>query len=403
MIRPIPEGHGIGFFSMEKLPQYADMYREVHAGRYWNYYFTPQCHDWPELPREQSKTTVLDGFSPNLNKKLHVGHLRNLAIACSLSRMVPNCKPVAIFGASQGVIVPALAGLSKWTDFLDYHPETHHDVLMPRDVLETREATEEDEKHFPKDRSPIGCRIWDGPNGPIIAVRSDGRPTYAYYDLVFAKTVAPTYYITGAEQEEHFRSLGLGDRHLGMGLVMGMDGKKMKSRTGDAPSADEIMEEIKERLKETECDRDQLAWNILAWSFLHTGREKNIRYDPEGWTDPDAPGMYISYTYARMESALDQAECTGAFCPEEKDITEVDLDLIGFISYETYFLNRSIGLMDPAPLANYAHSLARKLGLAYHREKIKGGRPAFQWTILHATHRLRQIMSYLSMFAIKRI
>lgn len=402
MIRPIPEGHGVGFFSMEKLPQYADKYREVNTGRYWNYHFTPECHDWPESTIAQ-KPMILDGFSPNLNKKLHVGHLRNLAIACSLCRIVPECKPVSIFGASQGVISPALAGLAKWTDFLDYHPAAHYDVLMPRDVLQDREATEEDEKHFPKDRSPVGCRVWDGPNGPVIVVRSDGRPTYAYYDLVFAQTVAPTHYLTGAEQEDHFCSLGLGDRHLGMGLVMGMDGKKMKSRTGDAPSAEEILEEIKGRLKETECDRDQLAWNILAWNFLHTGREKNIRYDPKGWTDPDAPGMYISYTYARMESALDHADSAVIFYPNAKEIMDDDLDLIGFANYEPYFRNRSISLMDPAPLANYAHQLSRKLGLAYHREKIKGGRLAFQCSIGYAVRQLRQIMLMLSMFAIKRI
>jgi arginyl-tRNA synthetase len=80
-------------------------------------------------------------------------------------------------------------------------------------------------------------RYWVGPWNddksikPCVIRRSDGTPTYAYHDLAFAKMVSPDFYVTGMEQKEHFHTLGLGQKHLPMGLVLdSATGKKLKSR-----------------------------------------------------------------------------------------------------------------------------------------------------------------------------
>lgn len=420
MIRPIPDNHGIGFFSMERLPQFAGQYREENVGRYWNYYVTPDCQEWPEkwvhmvAAATHQRPYVIDGFSPNLNKSLHVGHLRQLSLAKSLFAMLPQtgAKFVAILGASQGVYQYAQKELQDWFDFVNYHPEVYYDVLMPKD---------EDIVHRQKDEvvgsETFGTELWHGgPKGPVIVTRADGRPTYAFADLAFAKTVGPTHYVTGAEQQDHFVSLGLGEKHLPMGLVLGADNKKMKSRTGDAMTAAEIVQQIIDRLDPTP-EPKKLAWNVLAWNFLHVARPKNVKFTPEEWTKPEAPGMYITYTYARIKSALKGLDglwfppwqmkaVKKEFRPEEGeydvackdwskanpdpkfDMTQADADLVGFSNQYHYVLCRCITAMDPAMLATYAHDLAAKLGVAYHTEQIMGGRYGFKYAVYKAVSTL---------------
>lgn len=398
MIRLIPEKYGVGFSSMDRLPDFAGKYREEQVGRYWNYYVTPQCQEWPEpISFGPGPAHVIDGFSPNLNKSLHVGHLRQLALAKSLSKIL-CAKFVSLLGASQGVYQYAVDELNGWFNFLSYHPKLYYDVLMPRDESIVPRykakvksiATDIINKPFEDE-----CMVWDGPKGQVIVQRSDGRYLYAFHDIAFANTVGPTHYITGVEQKEHFESLGLGNKHLPMGLVMGIDGKKMKSRTGDGVAATEIMSQIQEHLEPSCPDLKKLAWNVLAWNFLHTTRSQNVKYNPHEWTKADSPGMYITYTFARVKKALGHTPC---WIPE---LTQEDANLIGFANYKNHFIQRSIDELDTAQLAHYTYDLARKLGSAYHTEKIDGGRLGFVRSVLIATTSLRECMELLGMFPLE--
>lgn len=413
MIRPIQSSHGVGFFSMQQLPQFAGKYREENVGRYWNYYVTPECQEWPEAVTYKGPY-VIDGFSPNLNKSLHVGHLRQLALAKSLESIMnyaqqkPNAKFVSLLGASQGVFQYATEQLNGWFDFLNFHPELHYDVLMPRDQeIVPRHKAKMPYKSLTVDmagkpfETEEDCEVWNGPNGPVIVVRSDGRPLYAFQDISFSKVVGPTHYITGTEQQEHFANLGLGDKHLPMGLVLGADGKKMKSRTGDSVTAKEVLDKIVSQLDATP-DPQFLAWNVLAWNFLHVARSKSVKYTPEEWTKPDAPGMYISYTLARLESALEGESSDGSDYAGS-DLTQSDAELLGFANQHNYALQRTIDSLDPAILANYTYDLAVKLTTAYHGEKIKGGRRGFRYALVLSVHRLRVCMRQLGMFSLEKI
>lgn len=435
-IRPISGGsYGVGFFSMERQPQYAEKYKEVQVGRYWNYLFTPDNYTWPDMYKTV-QDYVIDGFSPNLNKSLHVGHLRQLALAKSL-KSVLNCHHshkaafVALLGASQGVYKYAQNQLQAWFDFLDYHPEVYYDVLMPRDLVEFRQVVKPDPSAM--QNLPVG--VYDGPKGEVIVVRSDGRPTYAFHDLAFAKLVGPTHYITGVEQKEHFESVGLGDKHLGMGLVLGADGKKLKSRDGsDEAKAESVMQEMMANLDDTCPEKRKLAWNVLAWNFLVVARGQNVKYMPEDWTKADSAGMYITYTYARIKKALkgvnwshipparmkamklqfqpkwdeskgEDWDSEAEYAAWDKnspdpqyDLTDADAELLGFADSYKYYLQRSVDTLDSTHVATYAHSLARMLGKAYHAEKIQGGRYGFQFAVNDANEILRRCMWYLGMF-----
>lgn len=408
-IIPMPIKFGVGFVSQNQLPpDLAGAYRYEQVGRYHNYHVTADKWDWPENQlRYYDIEYIIDGFSPNMNKELHVGHLRNLAIARSLADIFGQDKFVALLGCSQGVKKAALEGWKWWTNFVNYHPKVYYDVVLPQDVIETRNPTSyelEENINNVAEGFNGGPKLWDGPKGSMIVIRSNGSPLYAFYDLLFAKEVGPTHYITGHEQKEHFASLGLADKHLPMGLVLGTDGKKMKSRTGDALSATEALSMITQHLRDLQEPKSlQVAWNIAAWNFLHAARETNLKFEVEKWVRPESPGMYITYTYARVSSALKPDRTIGSIYDYHDPITEDDAKLLGLSDQYNHYYNKSVQKMDPAPIANFAHDLAKALNVAYEKEKICGGREAFCLAIHHATGKLKACMDALGMFILEEI
>lgn len=405
----MPLKYGVGFVSNEPLPE--DMvlgYRYEQAGTHHNYHVTSGRYHWPLQYEPDQQSRIIDGFSPNMNKELHIGHLRNLALANALSLIFEgsDTKFVSLLGCSMGVKLAAIQGWEKWTNFVGFHPEIYYDCALPQDVVDTRIETDP-QSHYQ------GGEVWDGPNGPVLVKRTDGRFLYSFHDLAFASYVGPTHYVTGHEQREHFDALGLGDKHFPMGLVMGDDGKKMKSRDGEAFSAREAMELLQGNLDETP-QPERLAWNVLAWNCLQARREKNLQFEPQKWTQPDSAGMYITYTYARILSAFGGAwdsniSSWGAMVgdsvlwkPNDSQ-QEVDVKLAGFAEQYHYYLQRSITEFDPSPLAQFAHDLARQLGRAYHSEPIKEGRQEFRMAVLWAAYRLRCCMKKLGLFILEEV
>ena len=390
MIKPIPPDIGVGFSAFQDSSDFADKgYRMETTGRYTNFHFTLQNWHWPAQVKND-QPYVIDGFSPNLNKELHIGHLRNLMVATSLSRLFPKAKMVAMLGAAVGIEPYAMGQLDEFYQRAGYLPDLYYDNQLP-----PFEDTVDGEGE------QAGCKVWQGPKGPVIVTRSDGRHTYAYHDLSFAKLVGPTHYVTGAEQKEHFDSLGFGHKHLPMGLVLGADGKKVSSRNGGAMSLREAVLSVADALQTVKSgynpDTIDLAWNVIAWNFLKNNRSKNAIFNPEQWTQIDSPGMYISYTYARTDSALGELE------GDEVQLTEADLPLLGVCSYSSYYIGRAVELMDASAVANYTLELAQAITKAYHAEKIQGGRPGLAFAMRHAHDTLGKCMNILGMKQLKRV
>lgn len=405
-LRPMPLKYGIGFVSNEQLPEnLSSGYRYEQSGPYHNYHVSSGRYHWPIKYELDKQKRIVDGFSPNMNKELHVGHLRNLALANSLSNIFSpihgyDTKFVSLLGCSLGVKLDALKGWEKWTKFVNFNPDVYYDCALPQDLVKTR--VDED----------TSVEYWDGPYDPVIVRRSDGRYLYSFHDLSFASYVGPTHYITGYEQKDHFKSLGFEDKHYSMGLVLGDDGKKIKSRDGDAFSAQDAIDLLKENLESTP-DSDKLAWNVLSWNCLQAKRDRNIQFEPDKWTKPDSAGMYITYTYARILSALGDAwdmniNSWGQMVGDDvlwrpDDPQDKDVELAGFAEQYNYFLHKSIMDFDPSPLAQFAHDLSRQLGRAYHSEIIRDGRYTFRISVMWAAYRLRCCMERLGMFVLEKV
>jgi arginyl-tRNA synthetase len=334
---------------------------------------------------------VLEGFAPNLNKKLHVGHLKNLAVANALSRILQPCRPVALLGASLGVLPGALEELLGLFDLVGYQPRTTLDTDLPAGLVPTEPGTGE----------YAGCQTWQGPLGPVVLVKSDGRPTYAYHDLAYAQFVQPDWYVTGREQQGHFAALGLAGKHLAMGLVLGPDGRKVKSRGGDPLLASEAFELVLGQLEPTPEPR-KLAWNVLAYGFLQTALASSSKFDPVQMTRPSAPGMYLTFTLAKIHSALAKGGVSLEAGPPAH-LTDGDVALLGLASYAGYYLHQSREEKCPALLANYLLMLAKGLANVYARQSIKDGPPGFQFAVARAFRALEQGMVTLGLFPLREV
>ncbi len=389
-MKPLPPKIGIGYTSPS--PVKADGFRYEQVGRYHNYYVTEQGYDCPTLV--SCEPCVIDGFSPNLNKQLHVGHLRNLALARAIQGLHPKAKMVAMLGASLGIKPEAVSGWKDWTDFVGYLPTPYYDTALSYDGVDIRPATPEDEL----DLSNGIPWVWDGPHGPVIVKRADGTPLYALHDLAFAKQAAPDFYFTGHEQREHFKNLGFESKHAPMGLVLGADGKKLKSRDGTALLATDALQLVQDNLQPTAFPKE-VAWNILCWNFLHVSRSQDLKFEVEKWCSPDSAGMYITYTYARIFSIVKDLD------PEydPAKARPIDYELMGYANQFDYWQQQVIERLDPASFANHAHDVARKLGEAYQQERIKDGRSEFQYAVKKACLQLGAAMEKLGMFPLGEV
>jgi arginyl-tRNA synthetase len=346
----------------------------------------------PPLPSSSAEPVVLEGFAPNLNKRLHVGHLKNLAVANALCRILQPCQPVALLGASLGVLPGALEELHALFDFVGYQPRVHLDTDLPAGLVPT----------VPGTGAYAGCQVWQGPLGPVVVVKSDGQPTYAYHDLAYACLVKPDWYITGREQQGHFAALGLAEKHLAMGLVLGPDGKKVKSSGGDPLLASEAFDLVIAQLDPTPEPR-KLAWNVLAYGFLQKGLACSSKFDPVQMTRPAAPGMYLSYTLAKVHSALVKGGVPLDAVEPPAHLAEGDVVLLGLAAYADYYLHQAREEKDPAPLANYLLTLAKGLAGVYARQSIKGGLPGFQFAVAGAFLTLEKGMVTLGLFPLDEV
>lgn len=335
---------------------------------------------------------MLEGFAPNLNKKLHVGHLKNLAIANALSRVLQPCQPVALLGASLGVKPGALEELLALFDFVGYHPKITLDTQLPAGLVAAQPGT----------GAYAGCQVWQGPLGPVVLVKSDGKPTYAHHDLAYAELVKPDWYVTGCEQQGHFAALGLADKHLPMGLVLGADGKKIKSSSGEPLLAEEAFGLVIDQLEPTPEPR-KLAWNVLAYGFLQQGLATSSKFDPAEMTKPSAPGMYLSYTLAKAHSALVKGAVPLDATQAPACLTEGDVNLLGLAAYADYYHAQAAREKCLAGLANYLLALAKGLARVYAKQSIRGGPAGFQFAVARAFQALQKGTAALGLFPLHEV
>ena len=199
----------------------------------------------------------------------------------------------------------------------------------------------------------------DGP--PLICRKSDGGFNYASTDLAAlrhrVKNVCADWiiYVTDMGQSRHFEAvfdaakragwLNEGQDspvrldHVSFGLVMGEDGKRFRTRSGETVPLKSLLNEAQSRCLESlqsrennNMDDDKLeeaarimGISAIKYADLHNNRTTNYTFSYDRMLDLKGnTAVYLLYTHARISSILDRAgdEVISSF--DESDLVLMD-------------------------------------------------------------------------------
>lgn len=229
------------------------------------------------------------------------------------------------------------------------------------------------------------------PMPPVMWRSSAGAQTYAAADLTAIyyreKTDNPNsiVYFTDNRQTLHFkqifraaRMVGFADgielQHIGFGTITGADGKPFKTRDGNVPSLDKMLNIVADsvRTRVTESGKklsdetiEMIALASLKFNDLMHDVKSDYIFDVESVTNFEGrTGPYILYTAVRLNSILNKVgdtsmDATCQLLPEERDLLMFLLDFNRVT--ETAFEKRA-----PYILANYTYDLCKLINTFYH-------------------------------------
>lgn len=322
----------------------------------------------------------VDGFSPNLNKYLHVGHMSNLAIALALQGLGVGKEYIAILGDTLG-------GEVKREDAFQKYVEKCKEVGYKIDKVyyASQQTLKDSSLLIPGTGEYTGSQVFRSGENLVVGIKSNGDTSYFYQDVALAQHLQDsTLYLTGFEQKEHFENLKTlfpQIDHLPLGLLL-LDGKKMSSSEGNVVFLSDFLLSLEKKFESKE-----LAWNVAAGFILksHPGSVKNFSLSHADKVKL-SPGLYLSYTLARMKSA-------GIFPQENK-------------SFHTWKMNfkflKAKTLLQPNVLLEGCIELAKEISRLYEIHQIKGNSDASR-IFLPLAEDLLQGMKILGMKEIEKV
>lgn len=260
---------------------YNNLNYTVHPKGYYNINLPEDVTTWSDLFRLTPTTKYLDGFSPNLNKELHLGHLANLVYASALS---------------------SLEGYNTIAILNDTHNDPNKDIYIKKFkqccnifnynlnaiVYASEMKVPTDSRVYLSDNEDYkGCKVIDFPvSGTKVLERPDGRTTYIGQDLGLLEDIVKgdCTYLTGAEQVSHFQMLHElypGIVHIPQRLIT-LGNEKMSSRKGNVIYLKDVIREfpinhIKDSL---------LTYNIKTFKsnlVIKEGLSKFLKEDDLGY------------------------------------------------------------------------------------------------------------------------
>lgn len=271
-------------------------FETMESGKFTNI-ILPEDVVMKDIFEEDTKYKYVDGFSPNLNKHLHIGHFSNLVLANSLQSMGIGESNIAIMGDTlDGDVTKAEA----WTAYQDLCKDFNYKVET---VYMASKMEYFGDKLVDGTDKYEGTKVFEIGDEKIVGLKSDGSTTYFYQDVALASHLdGPTLYLTGNEQDGHFNILNKmfpGVNHLGLGLVT-LNGKKASSRDGNVIYITDVMDMLMEKFD----NNKELVYNVFAGQILKSLPKSNKEIKTKDIDNPkNSEGLYLSYTLARLKSA----------------------------------------------------------------------------------------------------
>jgi arginyl-tRNA synthetase len=252
-----------------------------------------------------------------------------------------------------------------------------------------------------------GYQNREGDPLPLIVVNQHGGYGYATTDLAAIRHrvrdlgADRVIYVVAADQSQHLQMVFQVARmagwvtdqlveHVGFGLVLGEDNKKLSTRTGDNPKLADLLTEAVERAKqfvvERAAERDQpvpddvdhvahvIGIGAVKYADLSQNRQSNyvFSYDRmlslKGNTAP-----YLQYAYARMRSILRDATPGDAVVLTETE----ELDLAKLLVSFPDTIDRVVVEHQPNHLCAHLYDVAQSFSRFYEAcPVLKADEPA---------------------------
>ncbi|KAL6847961.1 hypothetical protein ACP4OV_022089 [Aristida adscensionis] len=346
-----------------------------------------------------------DFSSPNIAKEMHVGHVRSTIIGDTLARMfeyasveVLRRNHVGDGGTQFGMLIEFL--FEKFPDWGEVGNQTIGDLQTLYKA--SKERFDDEESDF-KDRArqavvqlqgesfynpyipPIleeltkkglitesdSARVIfiEGQKNPLIVVKSDGGFNYASTDLAAlwyrlnVEKAECVIYVTDVGQQDHFQKIfsaasmagWLQDEkenrypktnHVGFGLVLGLDGKRFRTRCTEVVRLVDLLDEAKSQCKteliqrlsekgkiadwtDEELDKtsEAIGFGAVKYADLKNNRLTDYTFSFERMlSDKGNTAVYLQYAHARICSIIRKAN---------KDIEELkERGAIAFVDAE---------------------------------------------------------------------
>ena len=301
-IKTTPKGMPFGFCQYGKptdeVKEWAAYWciTEQKSGPYTNF-ILPVGLDIDEIFEEAKVYEWVDGFSPNLNKHLHLGHLSNLIIAKAMQSMGVGKNFIAILGDTLSGQVDKQDALAKYSQYCNDFGYKVDQLIFASEQKLLNDILIDGSGEYE------GTKVFDINGEKVVGIKSDGSTSYFNQDVSLAQKLnASTLYLTGFEQAGHFSLLkGLFPdiEHVGLGLVT-VDGKKLSSSEGNVIYAEDIFNQLMLKF-----DNDKkVVWNVLVGQILKSVPNSIKNIDMKQIENvKQSAGLYVSYTMARMWSA----------------------------------------------------------------------------------------------------
>jgi len=215
-------------------------------------------------------------------------------------------------------------------------------------------------------------------------------PTYEAKEVGLAKIKKEKYpfdhsvTVTANEQDAFFQvvEVAIGEvfpelkgklKHLSHGMLRLPTGK-MSSRTGDVITAEELIEDVKKRVK----DDEQVAIGAIKYMILRQAIGNDIIFDIEKSVSTEGDsGVYLQYAYARTNSLLEKAGKTGDTNAPRENTHEIEHLLYRFPEV----VERAGKEYAPHYITTYLTELAGSFNNFYAHEQVLGDSPESEYRL----------------------
>jgi arginyl-tRNA synthetase len=205
---------------------------------------------------------------------------------------------------------------------------------------------------------PAGFTGREGRPLPLIIRKSDGGYNYATTDLAAVRyrvdklSADRSIYVVGSEQALHFQMVfavarqagwlpeGVSFEHAQIGMVLGQDGNRLKTREGETPKLSDLLQEGVDRARgildeldaasrfepaELDAVAEAVGIGAVKYADLSTARESAYLFDWDRMISfRGNTGPYLQYATARIRSIFRRADAPDGNAADDAQAGEAE-------------------------------------------------------------------------------